>query len=101
MVSHPGPAGSAGAVAAAPAAPAVPGAAGLQERKSIFPVRGNRYVELMAGSSSRESNRAFYSSKSELVLKGKKAQYRTPERNPRFLTTSAPDEAPLGRPTAA
>src|SRR2546422_1701934 len=94
MVSPPGPAGSAGAV---PAAPAVPGAAGLQERKSIFHVSGNRYVELMAGSSSRESNRAFYSSKTELVLKGKKAQYRTSERQPVFLSAWAPDEAPLVR----
>ena len=97
MVSPPGPAGSAGAVPAAPAGPAVPGAAGLQERKSIFHVSGNRYVELMAGSSSRESNRAFYSSKSELVLKGKKAQYRTSERQPVFLSAWAPDEAPLVR----
>lgn len=95
MVSHPGPVGS---VRAVPAAPTAAGGAGLSEgRKSIFHVSGDRYVELVSAASSRESNRAFYSSKSELVLKGKKAQYRTPERQPVFLSAWAPSEAPLVR----
>ena len=97
MVSHPGPAGS---VRSVPAAPPAAGAAGLPDgRKSIFHVSGDRHVELLSASSSRESNRSYRSSKSELVLKGKKAQYRTPERQPVFLTAWAPNEVSLVRLT--
>ena len=97
MVTHPGPAGSVGSV---PAAPPAAGAAGLPDgRKSIVHVSGDRHVELLSASSSRESNRSYRSSKSELVLKGKKAQYRTPERQPVFLTAWAPNEVSLVRLT--
>jgi len=101
MVTHPGPAGSVGSVpAATPAAPPAAGAGGPQDgRKSISHVSGDRNVELMSASSSRESSRSYRSSKSELVLKGKKAQYRTPERQPVFLTAWAPNEVSLVRLT--
>ena len=97
MVTHPGPAGS---VRSVPAAPPAAGAAGLPDgRKSIVHVSGDRHVELLSASSSRESNRSYRSSKSELVLNGKKAQYRTPERQPMFLTAWAPNEVSLVRLT--
>jgi len=99
MVTHPGTAGSVGSVpAATPAAPSAAGAGGPQDgRRSIFHVSGGRNIELLAASSSRESNRSYRSSKSELVLNGKKAQYRTPERQPVFLTAWAPNEVSLVR----
>ncbi len=105
MVTHPGPAGSVRSVpaappAASPAAPPAAGAAGPSDgRKSIFHISGGRNVELLSASSSRESNRSYRSSKSELVLNGKKAQYRTPERQPVFLTAWAPNEVSLVRLT--
>ena len=99
MVSHPGPVGSVGSVpAATPAAPPAAGAGDPQDgRKSIFHVSGGQNVELMSASSSRESSRSYRSSKSELVLKGKKAQYRTPERQPVFLTAWSPNEVSMVR----
>ena len=101
MVTHPGPAGSVRSVpAATPAAPPAAGTGDPQDgRRSIFHVSGDRHVELLSASSSRESNRSYRSSKSELVLKGKKAQYRTPERQPVFLTAWAPNEVSLVRLT--
>ena len=91
MVGHAGPSGSLPAVAS-PAPAAAGPAAG---RESIFHLANGRYVELKSAMSSMESNVAFFSSSSELVLKGRKAQYRTGEKQPVFYSAWAPNEVPL------
>ncbi len=103
MVSHPGtpgsaPAASAGAAAAPGATAALsapPGQAG--PRDTIFHLIGGKYVELRAAPSSIETNMAFFTSSSELVLKGKKAQYRVADKQPVFYSTWPANEAPLVR----
>ena len=47
--------------------------------------------------SSIETNVAFFASSSELVLKGKKAQYRVSDKQPVFYSAWPPNEAPLVR----
>jgi hypothetical protein len=86
-------------VASAPVSPptALTGPAPRPGRESIFHVVGDRYVELMPAVSSLETNFAFFTTKSEVVLKGRKAQYRTAERTPVFLSVFSPNEAPLVR----
>jgi hypothetical protein len=90
MVGHAGPAGSLPAVAAP--APTTGPAAG---RESIFHMANGRYVELKSAMSSVESNVAFFASSSELVLKGRKAQYRVAEKQPVFYSAWAANEVPL------
>jgi hypothetical protein len=94
MVGVPGPGG---AVAAPPAAGAPRGAAaGLpQGRETIFHLKGSQYVELVPAVASIETNFQFFTSKSELVLKNRKAPYRTEERQPVFFSVWAPNEVPL------
>ncbi len=94
MVGHSGSAGSPPA-AAAPAAPAAAGATTAKE--TIFHLTGNKYVELAAASSSVEFNTSFFDSKSELVLRGKKAQYRISDRKPVFYSTWSANDVPLVR----
>lgn len=65
--------------------------------ESVFHVSGEKYTELTPAFSSIETNFAFFSSKSELVLKGRKAQYRTEERTPVFLSAFGSNEMPLVR----
>jgi hypothetical protein len=95
--------GSSGPGGAAPAppggsAPRAQGLAGLsQGRESVFYLHGDEYVELAAAVASIETNFAFFQSKSEIVLKGRKAAYRITEREPVFFSVWSPTEAPLVR----
>ncbi len=95
MVGHGGPA----ATITAPPAGATGGArVGLtQGRETIYHSRAGQFVELSAASASIETNTAFFQSKSELVLKGRKAEYRVADREPVFLSMWAPNEVPLVR----
>jgi hypothetical protein len=82
--------------AATPAPPAPALAAGaLKTQDVVYQLIGDKYVELMPLAASMETNFAFFQSKSEIVLPGRKAQYRTTEKTPVFLTTYAPTEAPM------
>jgi hypothetical protein len=90
-------AGSAPA-ATAPAPPAAPAAAAATATKeTIYHLAAGKYVELNPASSSMETNVSFYSNKSELVLKGRKAQYRVTDKKPVFYSAWGPNEAPLVR----
>lgn len=68
-----------------------------QGRDGVFHVRGDQYIELAAAVASIETHFAFFQSKSEIVLKGRKSAYRVAERQPVFLSVWAPNEAPLVR----
>lgn len=95
MVGYSGPGG---AVTAPPTAIAPRGGAvtGLpQGRETIFHLRGAQYVELVPAIASIETNFQFFSSKSELVLKGRKASYRLDDKQPVFFSVWAPNEVPL------
>jgi hypothetical protein len=84
--------------AAAPAPPAPALAAGaLKTQDVIYQLVAGKYVELFATSANLETNMAFFQSKSEVVLEGKKAQYRTSEKQPVFLSTYSSTDAPLVR----
>jgi hypothetical protein len=72
-------------------APAKPTAA----RETIFHLKGAQYVELAPAVASIETNFQFFSSKSELVLKGRKAPYRVSDGQPVFFSAWAPNEVPL------
>jgi hypothetical protein len=81
-----------------PVSPADRGALGPGERRdSVFHLSGEKYIELTPAFSSVETNFAFFTTKSELVLKGRKAQYRISERTPVFVSAFAPNEMPLVR----
>ncbi len=88
---------------AAPAAGAAPapgaGAAGpaLKDRDVIYHVTGERYVEITPAVGEIQTNFAFFSQKSELVLRGRRAAYRVAERQPVFLSAYAPTEVLLVR----
>ena len=99
MVSHPGTPSSASTAPAAPATAAAlpPPAAQTTQRDSIYHLIGGKYVELRAAVSSIETNVAFFASSSELVLKGKKSQYRVTDKQPVFYSAWPPNEAPLVR----
>jgi hypothetical protein len=106
MVGHPGTPASAAAAPAAPATVAAPAvtavlpaapAAGTGPRDTIFHLIGGKYVEMRSAASSIETNVAFFSTSSELVLKGRKAQYRVSDKQPVFYSTWPPNEAPLVR----
>jgi hypothetical protein len=84
-----GPAGT--PAAAVPATPT----ASPQARDTIFHLRGTQYVEMMPAVASIETNFEFFTSKSELVLKGRKAAYRLEDRQPVFFSVWAPSEVPL------
>lgn len=68
-----------------------------QGREGVFHLRGDQYIELAAAVASIESTFAFFQSKSEIVLKGRKAAYRVAERQPVFVSMWPPNEAPLVR----
>jgi hypothetical protein len=117
MVSAPKSGGTA-AAPAAPAAPAPPppaaasqsapapsvsaaartsagGAAANLPRDSIFHLNGTKYQELQPQVIEIESNHAFFSSKSEVVLGGRKAEYRITDKQPQFYSYFGPTEALL------
>jgi hypothetical protein len=83
--------------AAAPPVAATPGAGGAAAatRETIFHLKGAQYVELAPAVASIETNFQFFSSKSELVLKGRKAPYRVSDGQPVFFSAWAPNEVPL------
>jgi hypothetical protein len=85
-------AGSA-AAPAAPAAAATPAAA----RESIVQLIGGKSVELVPANASLEFSSGFFDSKSELVLRGRKAQYRIADKKPVFYSTWSANDAPLVR----
>jgi hypothetical protein len=80
----------------APPAPAV-AAGALKNTDVIYQLVGGKYVEMFATSANLETNMAFFQSKSEVVLEGRKAQYRTTEKQPVFLSTYSSTDAPLVR----
>ena len=90
--------GSAPTTGALPAPPAPAMAAGaLKNTDVIYQLVGGKYVEMFATSANLETNMAFFQSKSEVVLEGKKAQYRTTDKQPVFLSTYSSTDAPLVR----
>ena len=90
--------GSAPTTGAMPAPPAPAMAAGaLKNTDVIYQLVGGKYVEMFATSANLETNMAFFQSKSEVVLEGKKAQYRTTDKQPVFLSTYSSTDAPLVR----
>ncbi|MEX2220271.1 MAG: hypothetical protein WEG40_00590 [Candidatus Rokuibacteriota bacterium] len=87
---------SSGAVAAAPAAPAAAASTGsLRDRDTIYHLIGGKYVEMFPNSANLETNMVFFQSKSEVVLEGRKAKYRLSDKQPVFLSTYGPTDAPL------
>jgi hypothetical protein len=82
--------------AAAPPAPAL-AAGALKTQDVIYQLVAGKYVEMFATSANLETNMAFFQSKSEVVLEGKKAQYRTSDKQPVFLSTYSSTDAPLVR----
>lgn len=98
MLGH----GAPGATASPPVAtPVSPGGTAIRGappgREGVFHVRGEQYVELAAAVASLETNVAFFQSKSEIVLRGRRAAYRLDDRRPVFLSPWPPNEAPLVR----
>ncbi|HXA98869.1 MAG TPA: hypothetical protein VN323_25120 [Candidatus Dormibacteraeota bacterium] len=90
--------GSAPTTGATPAPPAPAMAAGaLKNQDVIYQLVGGKYVEMFATSANLETNMAFFQSKSEVVLDGRKAQYRTTDKQPVFLSTYSSTDAPLVR----
>jgi len=83
----------AAAAPAAPAAAATPAAA----RESIVQLIGGKSVELVPANASLEFSSGFFDSKSELVLRGRKAQYRIADKKPVFYSTWSANDAPLVR----
>jgi hypothetical protein len=90
-----------GGTTAPPTTAAVPRGApttGLpQGRETIFHLRGAQYVEMAPAIASVETNFQVFTSKSELVLKGRKAPYRVDDKQPVFFSVWAPNEVPLVR----
>lgn len=117
MVSHPGQAAAAAPAPAAPApaapatsAAAAPGVAAppsltatptgqamaaLKERDVVYQLVGQRYVELQPQLIEIQTNHAFFTYKSEVVISGKKATFRTGEKQPVFYTPYSHTEALL------
>ena len=91
---------STAATASAPAAPgpsaAVAPAPQGSHRGPIYHVSKSRQVELIGISGDIETSRAPFSGrKTELVLPGNKAKYRTSDKQPVFLSSSEPADVPL------
>ncbi|HYB71153.1 MAG TPA: hypothetical protein VEH80_10790 [Candidatus Bathyarchaeia archaeon] len=91
--------GSGPSTAAATPAPPTPAlaAGALKTQDVIYQQVGGKYVEMFATSANLETNMAFFQSKSEVVLEGRKAQYRTTDKQPVFLSTYSSTDAPLVR----
>jgi hypothetical protein len=86
----------ASAPAAAASAAAVATAPQGSHRGPIYHVSGGKQVELIGVSGDIETSRAPFSGrKTELVLPGNKAKYRTSDRQPVFLSSNEPADVPL------
>ena len=84
--------------AAMPAPPAPAVAAGSIKNQDVFyQLVGDQYVEMFATSANLETNMAFFQSKSEVVLDGRKARFRIKDKQPVFLSTYSSTDAPLVR----
>ena len=83
--------------AAAPAAPAAAAVAPSASRETIVHLMGGKSVELVPSNASMEINTGFFDSKSELVLKGRKATYRIADKKPVFYSTWSANDAALVR----
>jgi len=88
---------AAAAPAPAPAAPAGAAVAPAASRESIVHLIGGKSVELVPANASMEFSTGFFDSKSELVLKGRKATYRIADKKPVFYSTWSSNDAPLVR----
>jgi len=89
-------AGQGSSTTAMPAPPAPAMAAGaLKTQDVIYQLVGEKYVELLATAANLETNMAFFQTKSEVVLEGRKAQYRITDKQPVFLSTYSSTDAPL------
>lgn len=99
IVSGGAPPASAPAAAAPAAGPAPAMAAPAPQggrRGPIYHVSGGKQVELIGTSGDIESSRAPFSGrKTELVIAGNKAKYRTADRQPVFLTSAEPADVVL------
>jgi hypothetical protein len=85
-----------GSAPAASAPAAVATAPQGSHRGPIYHVSGGKQVELIRISGDIETSRAPFSGrKTELVLPGNKAKYRTSDRQPVFLSASEPADVPL------
>jgi hypothetical protein len=71
------------------------GAAVTLPRDSIYHLNGAKYTELQPQVIEIEMNTAFFSQKSEVVLGGRKAEYRITDKQPQFYSYYAPTEALL------
>ncbi len=92
------PAAAAAPTTTTPAPPGPAVAAGaLKNQDVIYQLVSGKYVEMFATSANLETNMSFFQSKSEVVLEGRKAQYRTSEKQPVFLSTYSSTDAPLVR----
>src|SRR5215510_5543595 len=92
-------AGSAAPAAAPAPAPAAPAGAAVApaSRESIVHLIAGKSVELVPANASMEFSTGFFDSKSELVLKGRKATYRIADKKPVFYSTWSANDAPLVR----
>ncbi len=90
-------AGSAAPAAAAPAAPAAAAVAPAASRETIVHLAGGKSVELVASNAALEFSSSVFDSKSELVLRGRKAPYRIGDKKPVFYSTWSANDAPLVR----
>ncbi len=75
--------------------PAAAATGSLRDRDVIYQIIGGKYVELFPTSANLETNMVFFQSKSEVVLEGRKAKYRISDKQPVFLSTYGPTDAPL------
>jgi hypothetical protein len=99
MMSPTAAAPTAPAAGAPPAASvaAVPPAA-MAARPTVFHIVAGKEVELMVSGIEIQTNRARYAGRStEAVIAGNKSKYRTQDRQPTFVITTAPNEMPLVR----
>jgi hypothetical protein len=85
--------------ASSPAAPAAaaPAATPAAAREGIMQLVAGKSVELVPANASLEFSTGFFDSKSELVLRGRKATYRFADKKPVFYSTWSPNDAPLVR----
>jgi hypothetical protein len=91
------PASAPAAAAHAASAPAMAAPAPQGGRRGpIYHVSGGKHVELIGTSGDIETSRAPFSGrKTELVIAGNKAKYRTADRQPVFLTSAEPADVVL------
>lgn len=71
------------------------GAAATLPRDSIFHLNGTKYTEMQPQVVEIEISNAVFSSKSDVVLGGRRAEYRITDRQPQFYSYFAPTEALL------